>query len=349
MSYRVRYTLPDGRTGHWMRNYATCEEAQKAIDDRHGDTGLAYYVEKVPSLEPKPEPTSTTERLVGLLRDRHAHGLAKYGTTLDRGDLTPDQWAQHAIEEALDMAGYLMRFKDGFAQEPGSTAAHHVEMLTKRVKELVSERVKELEEVQKAMSRDLSLALQLGDAMREAMRTGEWRAGHDRSMASSAIAGWDRWKTSLAASPQGTAKASEATGEGGDSGSSSFEALEAFLRADTHRSIQAIQDGRFVVSIPGLLGCPASRTLEGIAARVEEMTRSNAEWLKPISRPKDKSGEYTNRWRLNALERFLDGNEDASLTWWEGEFNAVAEDVVIQAPTLLDIADKLMEKKEAKP
>lgn len=47
MSYRIRFTLPDGRTGHWSHDYATREEAQKAIDDRLPDTGLAYTVEEV--------------------------------------------------------------------------------------------------------------------------------------------------------------------------------------------------------------------------------------------------------------------------------------------------------------
>ena len=243
MSYRVRYTMPDGRTGHWMRNYATREEAQKAIDDRHGDTGLAYTVEEWPDVstaavpdaspdptasqwpgQPAPEkPTSTTERLVGLLRDRHARGRAKYGTTLDRTDLTPEQWAQHAIEEAVDLAGYLMRLKDGFATQHGSTAEHHVEILQERIKELealVEERgraVTDAHAANFAMYRHLEFALCIGDAMRDAMRTGEWRAGHDRSMASSAMAGWDRWKGSLAKASSVPVGASEVPGEGGHS------------------------------------------------------------------------------------------------------------------------------------
>ena len=36
-------------------------------------------------------------------------GLAKYGVTLGRDDLTRAQWLQHAYEEALDMAAYLKR------------------------------------------------------------------------------------------------------------------------------------------------------------------------------------------------------------------------------------------------
>ena len=148
--------------------------------------------------------------------------------------------------------------------EPGSTAAHHVEVLM--------ERVKELEAVQKAMHRDLLFALEIGQAMREAMRTGEWRAGHDRSMTNSAVAGWDRWKSSLAKAPSVPVGASEAPGEGGDS----------------------------------------------------------------------------DRRRLEALRAFLDGNEDASLSWWEGEFHALAEDVAITAPTLAALADTLAER-EGRP
>lgn len=55
---------------------------------------------------------TTTDRLVAMLRERHAAGLAKYRVTVDRDDLTPSQWAQHAIEEMLDGANYLVRLKD---------------------------------------------------------------------------------------------------------------------------------------------------------------------------------------------------------------------------------------------
>ncbi len=55
---------------------------------------------------------TTTDRLVAMLRERHERGLAKYRVTVDRDDLTPEQWAQHAIEEMLDGAAYLMRLKD---------------------------------------------------------------------------------------------------------------------------------------------------------------------------------------------------------------------------------------------
>lgn len=43
------------------------------------------------------------------LHRRSAVGLAKYGVTLARTDLTHRQWLQHAYEEALDTALYLRR------------------------------------------------------------------------------------------------------------------------------------------------------------------------------------------------------------------------------------------------
>lgn len=184
--------------------------------------------------------------------------------------------AQNAMREREADTGLAYTVEE--VPEPGSTAEHHVEILRERVKELealVEERGKAVTDAHAAnyvMHRDLAFAIQACDAMREAMRTGEWRAGHDRSMANSAIAGWDRWKTSLATAPSVPIGASEAPGEGGDS----------------------------------------------------------------------------DRNRLEALETFLEGNEDASVTWLEGWFYGVAGDVVITAPTLAALADKLAEK-EAKP
>jgi hypothetical protein len=52
-----------------------------------------------------------TEQLIQQLRERDAKGLAKYGTTLDRTDLSPQQWLQHLIEELLDGAGYALKLK----------------------------------------------------------------------------------------------------------------------------------------------------------------------------------------------------------------------------------------------
>lgn len=43
-----------------------------------------------------------------LLR-RSELGIAKYGHTLDRKDLSLRDWLQHAYEETLDQANYLKR------------------------------------------------------------------------------------------------------------------------------------------------------------------------------------------------------------------------------------------------
>ena len=40
---------------------------------------------------------------------REEKGRAEYGTTMDRTDLSEDQWLQHAYEEALDLAIYLKK------------------------------------------------------------------------------------------------------------------------------------------------------------------------------------------------------------------------------------------------
>lgn len=43
------------------------------------------------------------------LQAREVRGLKEYGTTMDRNDLSQDEWLQHAYEEALDLALYLKK------------------------------------------------------------------------------------------------------------------------------------------------------------------------------------------------------------------------------------------------
>jgi hypothetical protein len=54
---------------------------------------------------------SVVFRIAHLLKTRSETGIRKYGTTLDRTDLSVKQWIDHAIEEALDLALYLERIK----------------------------------------------------------------------------------------------------------------------------------------------------------------------------------------------------------------------------------------------
>jgi len=41
------------------------------------------------------------------IKHRAEVGLNKYGVTMERTDLTPLEWLQHAQEEAMDLAVYL--------------------------------------------------------------------------------------------------------------------------------------------------------------------------------------------------------------------------------------------------
>lgn len=64
------------------------------------------------------------------LIDRAVHGEKKYGVTLDRTDLTPQQWAQHALEEMLDGAGYLASLiRDLDKHRPLKPVPSHAELL----------------------------------------------------------------------------------------------------------------------------------------------------------------------------------------------------------------------------
>jgi len=49
------------------------------------------------------------ESVMRDLRMREKEGYKTYGTTMDRTDLTKDEWLQHAYEEALDLALYLKK------------------------------------------------------------------------------------------------------------------------------------------------------------------------------------------------------------------------------------------------
>lgn len=56
-----------------------------------------------------------TERLVaGDILLRQELGLKKYGVSVANNPLTQRQWAQHAYEEALDLAVYLKRLIQEF-------------------------------------------------------------------------------------------------------------------------------------------------------------------------------------------------------------------------------------------
>lgn len=55
------------------------------------------------------KPDLIVEAVRADLRRRSLAGQAKYGCTLDRGDLELLDWLQHAYEEGLDQCLYLKR------------------------------------------------------------------------------------------------------------------------------------------------------------------------------------------------------------------------------------------------
>ena len=54
---------------------------------------------------------SIVQSVVEKFISRAEFGRKKYGQTLDRQDLTTDEWINHAIEEAMDMILYMAKLK----------------------------------------------------------------------------------------------------------------------------------------------------------------------------------------------------------------------------------------------
>lgn len=52
-----------------------------------------------------------TDAVVVQLRTRAKKGKLKYGTTMERDDLSPLQWLQHLQEELMDAAVYVEKLK----------------------------------------------------------------------------------------------------------------------------------------------------------------------------------------------------------------------------------------------
>lgn len=54
---------------------------------------------------------SIVKEVVNKIKSRSEIGIKKYGTTLDREDLTTEEWLDNAIEECMDLMLYLYRIK----------------------------------------------------------------------------------------------------------------------------------------------------------------------------------------------------------------------------------------------
>ena len=57
------------------------------------------------------------EAVVSKLRSRSRVGVDKYKTTLDRDDLSLDQWLQHLQEELMDAANYIEAIRNNLVKK----------------------------------------------------------------------------------------------------------------------------------------------------------------------------------------------------------------------------------------
>jgi hypothetical protein len=54
---------------------------------------------------------SVVQSVINKFKQRSEVGIQKYNTTLDREDLTRQDWINHAQEEAMDLILYLEKLK----------------------------------------------------------------------------------------------------------------------------------------------------------------------------------------------------------------------------------------------
>jgi hypothetical protein len=59
---------------------------------------------------------SINDDIMKFIRERQAAGERKYGKTIERDDLKPYEWAQHALEEMADGIQYTARCVDTIAR-----------------------------------------------------------------------------------------------------------------------------------------------------------------------------------------------------------------------------------------
>ena len=61
--------------------------------------------------------SSIEEKVIAEIRERAKKGKAKYGTTMDRDDLSLVEWLQHLKEELMDGVIYTQKIIDACETE----------------------------------------------------------------------------------------------------------------------------------------------------------------------------------------------------------------------------------------
>lgn len=65
------------------------------------------------------------EAVIQQMRSRSEVGMKKYGTNLERTDLSTIEWISHAQQEAMDLALYLERIKQDLLSGAGDIHVAH--------------------------------------------------------------------------------------------------------------------------------------------------------------------------------------------------------------------------------
>lgn len=87
--------------------------------------------------------SETTLKLIHELTSRDLRGQKKYGTSLDRRDLTSSEWHQHLLEELLDAACYVLRAKQ--TMEENSKSLNELY----KIHEITNENIDDKEKIMK--------------------------------------------------------------------------------------------------------------------------------------------------------------------------------------------------------
>jgi len=64
---------------------------------------------------------SIVDSVVDRFIERASLGKSKYGKTMDRNDLSLEEWLDHAIEESMDHILYLTKIKKVISGQKGSS------------------------------------------------------------------------------------------------------------------------------------------------------------------------------------------------------------------------------------
>ncbi len=82
------------------------------------DSNYEDYYEKIWTANTTQDPNQVNletdivvQEVKAKFEERSQVGIKKYGTTLERDDLSTEQWIEHAIEEAMDLTLYLSVIK----------------------------------------------------------------------------------------------------------------------------------------------------------------------------------------------------------------------------------------------